>query len=48
MSSVGVVDIPVAGVFDNVALVVRGASSPIAPVVSDHFTSSRVAVGVEC
>ncbi len=47
MRGVGVVDVPVTGVLDNVALVVRGAGGPVATVVANHLAGGRVAVGVK-
>lgn len=48
MRGVGVVDIAVAVVAHDVALIVRHASSPIATVVTNHLAGGRVAVGIEC
>ena len=47
MRCVGVIHIAIAGVFDNVALVVRNACSPISTVVTNHLADDRVAVAVE-
>ena len=47
MAGVCVVDIAVAGVLDDVALVVRHTGRPVATVVSDHFAGGGVAVGIK-
>ena len=48
MRRVGQVDVVVASVFDNVALVISNASSPVPTVVTNYLTNHRVAVGVKC
>ncbi len=47
MACVRIVDIAVACVLDNVALVVRDTSRPVATVVTDHLACGRVAVGIK-
>lgn len=42
-----IVDVAVARVLDNVALVVRSTRSPVATVVTDLLTNNRVAVCVK-
>ena len=48
MRRVGQVDVVVASVFDNVALVVASACRPVAAIVTNYLTNHRVAVGVKC
>ena len=47
MAGVRIVDIAVAGVFDNVALVVCNTGSPVATVVTNHLACGGVAVGIK-
>jgi len=47
VACVRIVDIAVACVLDNVALVVRDTSRPVATVVTDHLACGRVAVGIK-
>ncbi len=47
MRGVSIVDVAVTVISDNVSLVVRSSSNPIATVVANHLASSRVAIGIK-
>ena len=47
MRGIGIVDVAVAGVFDNVAFIVGSCSCPVATVIANCFASCWVSIDIK-